>query len=115
MAPARPESRAPQPLMRIAGQRPQTHPAHPRPQGTHTHSYTFYPYITSGCAASENDVDFDSESTSNAGSVKFTSPSGNFIQTDASSELSTNAAWARNPISGWSSDNDSIDYGIWTT
>jgi len=88
---------------------------HPSATGTNTHSYTLYPYLTSGCSASENDFDFDSENGGavGVGSLKFTSRGGAFTQTVASASLGANNTWARNPITGWTSDQLSADYGIW--
>src|SRR5262249_52407432 len=75
-----------------------------------------YPYLTSGCSASENDFDYDSDSggTVGVGSLKFTSRGGSFTQTIASASLSTNNSWVRNSFSGWTSDQISGDYRIWT-
>lgn len=85
---------------------------HPPTTGTNTHNYTVYPYLTSGCTASENDFDFDSDSGT-VGSLKFTSRGGGFTQTVASAALSANNTWARNTINTWTSDQLSGDYGIW--
>ncbi|HEX3527161.1 MAG TPA: C25 family cysteine peptidase [Thermoanaerobaculia bacterium] len=89
---------------------------HPPATGTNTHNYTVYPYLTSGCTASENDFDYDSDSggTVGVGSLKFTSRGGGFTQTIASAALSANNTWARTTLTTWTSDQLSSDYGIWT-
>jgi hypothetical protein len=80
--------------------------------GTSTRGYTFYPYITSGCACAHNDFDFDSNS-GNVGSMVYTSRSAAFSTTFASAALSSNDVWVRDNITGWTSDTLSQDYGIW--
>ncbi|HEX2641539.1 MAG TPA: hypothetical protein VHU81_01000, partial [Thermoanaerobaculia bacterium] len=89
------------------------HGVNPPASGTRTRSYTFHPYITSGCSASENDFDYDSNSGT-VGSMSLTSRSGSFTQNIASSSLSTNDVWNRDTFTGWTSDTDSAGYGIWT-
>lgn len=83
-------------------------------------SYTFYPYVTSGCSMTENDFDFDSDTTTGTPqSMTFTSRLG-FSQTIANNALSVGTAWAANrvPTAGttWTTASDSaaLDYGIWT-
>ena len=85
----------------------------PPASGTTDRSYTYYPYVTSGCTASENDFDYDSDA-GNTGAIAFTSRSGAFSQSLASTALSTNNTWIRNTLSGWTSDTNSQDDGIWT-
>jgi hypothetical protein len=85
---------------------------HPPASGTTSSNYKVYPYITSGCTASENDFDYDSNSGT-VGSHKFTSRSG-ATQTIPSTSLSQNNVWARNTINSWTSDQVAGDYGIWT-
>ena len=86
---------------------------HPPATGTNTHNYTVYPYVTSGCTASENDFDFDSDSGT-VGSLTFTSRGGATPQTIPSASLSANNTWARNTLTSWTSDQLSGGYGIWT-
>ncbi|HYU33540.1 MAG TPA: C25 family cysteine peptidase [Thermoanaerobaculia bacterium] len=86
--------------------------ANPPASGTNTSSYTVYPYITSGCTAGKNDFDFDSNSGT-TGSLALTSRTGSFTQSYASSSMSGNNAWQRDPFSGWTSDTAADDYGIW--
>jgi hypothetical protein len=85
----------------------------PPGSGSSSRSYTFHPYITSGCSAAENDFDYDSDSGT-VGSVALTSRSGSFTQTVSSSSLSQDDSWNRDTFSGWTSDTDSAGYGIWT-
>ncbi|MCU1244889.1 MAG: hypothetical protein JWN02_799 [Acidobacteria bacterium] len=80
--------------------------------GTSSRAYTFYPYVTSGCACAHNDFDFDSNS-GNVGSMLYTSRSGAFSTTFATAALSTNDVWVRDNITGWTSDSLSQDYGLW--
>jgi len=87
--------------------------ANPPASGTTSRSYTVYPFVVSGCTCSENDFDFDSTSGT-IGSMTFNSRTGAFSQTFNSAALSSNDAWKRNTISGWTSDSSSTDYGIWT-
>ena len=82
-----------------------------------TKTYTFYPYITSGCSFTENDFDFDLDNgtaNQNVGSMAFTSRTGSFTKNFAATSLSQNDVWATNTVSGYTSASDSIDYGIWT-
>lgn len=81
--------------------------------GTLSRSYTFYPYVTSGCSCGHNDFDFDSNSGT-VGSMLYTSRSGAFTKSIASASLSGNDTWARNGISGWTADASSQDYGVWS-
>ncbi|HKI04869.1 MAG TPA: C25 family cysteine peptidase [Thermoanaerobaculia bacterium] len=85
----------------------------PSANGANTRSYALYPYITSGCSAAKNDFDFDNNS-GNVGSMSFTSRNGTFTQTYASASLSPNNMWRRDTFSGWTSDTQSVGYGIWT-
>ena len=88
-----------------------------------TKSYNLYPYITSGCSFNVNDFDFDLDNTGsdpvqNIGSINLTSPSTApqtlFTKNLAFTALSINDAWNTNSITGWNTDNDATDYGIWT-
>jgi hypothetical protein len=85
----------------------------PPAAGTVTRSYDFFPYVTAGCSAGENDFDYDSN-RGNTGSMSFASRSGSFTRNLASTSLSADDAWVRNSFSGWTTDVDSIDYGIWS-
>src|SRR5207253_238286 len=87
--------------------------ANPPNAGTNTRSYSFYPYITSGCTCSHNDYDFDSNSGT-VGSMVYTSRLATFTQTIASASLSANDVWNRDTITGYTSDSLSSDYGIWS-
>lgn len=83
-----------------------------------TKTYTFYPYITSGCSFNENDFDYDKNNGppngQNVGSIGFTSRTGSFTSNLAAASLSVNDTWQTNNISGYTSASDSVDYGIWT-
>ncbi len=84
------------------------------PTGFLSRAYTVYPYVTSGCNMSENDFDYDSDSGT-VGSVVLHSRTSAFTQTVPSTDLSMNNEWVRNAVSGWTSDVDSLDYGVWPT
>lgn len=85
----------------------------PPSSGSGTKTYQIYPYITSGCSASENDFDYDSNSGT-VGSIGLSSRTGAFTFNVASAALSVNNTWTRNTFSGWTSDQSSTDDGIWT-
>lgn len=87
--------------------------ANPPATGTSTRSYTLYPWITAGCACTQNDYDIDSNSGT-TGSMTYTSRGGTFTQTIASAALSANDVWNRDNVTGFTSDSSSADYGIWT-
>src|SRR5213082_2435129 len=85
----------------------------PPASGTAARSYSIYPYISSGCSCSKNDFDYDSDS-GDVGSISLTSRTGDFTQTFASTSLSANDVWRRDTVSGWITDDSSLDYGIWS-
>jgi hypothetical protein len=89
----------------------------PPATGASSHSYSLYPYVTSGCTALESDFDYDSDAGTAAGtsvgSLVFSSRTGAFTQTIASASLSVNNVWTRNTINRWTSDQKSTEYGIW--
>lgn len=85
----------------------------PPAAGTTSRNYTIHPYITAGCTAYENDFDYDSN-RGTVGSMSFTSRSGSFNQAVANASLSQDDEWTRSAITGWTSDLNAIDYGIWT-
>ena len=87
--------------------------ANPPSSGTDSRDYTLHPWVTSGCTASKNDFDFDSNSGT-VGSMSFSSRSGAFTQNYASGSLSPNNTWNRETFSGWTSDTVAGDYGIWS-
>lgn len=86
----------------------------PPGSGTLSNSYTLYPYFTSGCTIGENDFDYDSNSGT-VGSIQVTSRTAAFTTTVASASLSANDTWARNSFSGWTSDTNSGEFGIWSS
>jgi peptidase C25-like protein len=85
----------------------------PPTSGTNSRSYDYFPYLTSGCEASKNDFDYDSNS-GDTGSLSFASRDGTFTQSYSSSSLSANDAWRRDTFTGWTSDSDALEYGIWS-
>ncbi|HYN22530.1 MAG TPA: hypothetical protein VE078_16340, partial [Thermoanaerobaculia bacterium] len=84
----------------------------PPASGTTTRSYELYPYVTSGCTASTNDFDYDSN-RGDTGSMAFHSRTGTYNQSLASTDLSTDNVWDRTTITTWTSDTDALEYGIW--
>jgi hypothetical protein len=89
----------------------------PPTTGEGTKTYSFYPYITSGCSFSENDFDYDlnnGTSGPGVGTIKFTSRSGSFTKTIAATSLSVNNVWNSNAVTGFTSTSDATDYGIWS-
>ncbi|HEV7922338.1 MAG TPA: C25 family cysteine peptidase, partial [Thermoanaerobaculia bacterium] len=81
--------------------------------GTTTRTYQFYPWVSSGCSCLENDFDYDSNE-GNTGSMTFTARAGGtFTQSIASTGLSGENAWNRDTITGFTTDQASINYGIW--
>ena len=84
----------------------------PPDSGTVSRAYTLYPYVTSGCTASTNDFDYDSNS-GNVGSIVYSSRTNAFTQTFASAALSGDNAWNRDTINRWTSDQLATEYGIW--
>ncbi|MEQ1765095.1 MAG: carboxypeptidase-like regulatory domain-containing protein [Pyrinomonadaceae bacterium] len=81
--------------------------------GTSSRSYTLFPYITSGCSCSKNDFDYDGNSGT-VGSMSYSSRTSTFSQSFASASLSSDNAWSRGNITGWTSDQTSAEYGIWS-
>ncbi|HSK80198.1 MAG TPA: hypothetical protein VLQ45_27335, partial [Thermoanaerobaculia bacterium] len=76
-----------------------------------TREYTHHPYLTSGCVADTNDFDWDSNSGS-TGSVVYTSRTGAYTRTV--NPLSQDNAWRNTVMTGWASDPEATDYGIWS-
>jgi hypothetical protein len=84
-------------------------------------TYTLFPYVTSGCSFQEADFDFDFNNDGTytgprpqaVGSIDFTSRTGAFTKNLANSALSINDAWITNSVTGYTSDSDSVDYGLW--
>lgn len=81
--------------------------------GTTSRSYTFHPYVSAGCTASENDFDYDSNQGT-VGSISLASRTGGYSQSFSSSSLSTNESWRRNTFAGWTDDENADEYGIWS-
>jgi len=79
-----------------------------------TSTYTNYPYVTSGCSASKNDFDWDSDS-GNTGSLSLTDRTGAFSQNYASAAMSQDGLpWQRDTFTGWTTDTNALGYGLWT-
>src|ERR1700680_2178111 len=83
-----------------------------------TKNYNFYPYVTSGCNLQENDFDYDLNNGSTTvgsgvGTLDFTSRSGAFTHNLAATALSQNDVWNTNTVTGYTTDSDATDYGIW--
>ena len=88
---------------------------------------TLYPFITSGCSAMSNDFDWDAafSGDTGCGSISFSSRTGSFTQNnpDVSESysgygtgwLTTQIPVSSAPLSGWTTDVWSADYGIWTS
>lgn len=85
----------------------------PPAAGGATRTYTLHPWVTSGCTCSQNDFDVDTNN-GNTGSVSFDSRTGAFTQSFTSATLSVDDSWNRDNVTGWTSDDLSTDYGIWT-
>lgn len=87
--------------------------ANPPASGTVDREYDFFPYVTSGCSAAENDFDYDSN-RGDTGAMTFASRTGAFTDSLASTDLSVDDDWERSSFTGWTSDVDSVDYGVWS-
>lgn len=86
----------------------------PPSSGSTSRSYTLYPYLTSGCTASINDHDYDSNRGA-VGSISMTRRGGGFTQNFAAATLSADNVWNRDTVTGWTTDTLSTGYGIWTS
>ena len=83
--------------------------------------YDLYPLITSGCDFDVNDFDWDADLMSNTdpdpdldppfGSLTVTSPDTTF---SSGSTLSANDTWEGTTATGFTSDEEVDQYGIWT-
>jgi hypothetical protein len=76
-----------------------------------TQNTTLYPYITSGCTADSNDWDGDNRGQTLC-TILISSRTGNF---SSSFNGSGSTVWLNNPLSGFTTDILSSDYGIWTS
>lgn len=97
-----------------------------------TRNYDLYPWVTAGCTFRESDFDFDVGNGTGGGPAgaefgrielvrpnsttlnppTFPSPSV-FHQALASSDLSADNSWNTDVINTWTTDSDSVHYGIW--
>jgi Peptidase family C25 len=89
----------------------------PPTSGTTTGTYTYYPYIVSGCTCTQANFDWDASNNSgNQGQLDFASRTGSFSRTFLDAVLSGNDEWATladGNIPRWTSDSNSTEYGIW--
>jgi hypothetical protein len=92
----------------------------PDGSGGNTRTTVFYPWVVSGCTCQHNDFDRDSDG-GNVGSIQYVSRLGSsvFQQTFASGVLSPDDEWRPNAtnnlqITGYTTNDYSINYGIWT-
>ncbi|MGD2085472.1 MAG: C25 family cysteine peptidase [Candidatus Aminicenantes bacterium] len=76
-----------------------------------TQNTTLYPYITSGCTVDSNDWDGDNRGLTLC-TISITSRTGNF---SSSFNGSGGTAWLNNPLSGFTTDILSSDYGVWSS
>jgi len=76
--------------------------------GGGTVTYDLFPWVTCGCEADSNDFDADAASTGTA--ITVTSRSGVASWTPPASGAT---AWANNPLSGFATDSDALEYGVW--
>ena len=73
---------------------------------------TQHPYITSGCDFTHNDFDVDDSLTTDGGSTSLSSRTGAFSANVGL--LSGDNTWLASAITGWTTDQKAIDYGIWS-
>jgi len=86
----------------------------PPASGTTSRAYDVFPYVTAGCTVYENDFDYD-QNRGDTGSMSFVSRAGTVTPASlASTSLSSDNVWIRNALTGWTSDVNSIGYGIWS-
>lgn len=81
--------------------------------GAGTRGYDLFPYVTAGCSSAKNDFDYDSNNGT-VGEMSFASRTGAFTQNYTSAALSANDVWRRDSFTGWTSDTDVTDYGVWS-
>ncbi|HEX5718390.1 MAG TPA: C25 family cysteine peptidase [Thermoanaerobaculia bacterium] len=81
--------------------------------GTSTRAYDVFPYVTAGCTVYENDFDYD-RNRGNTGSMSFFRRTGALVDSLVFTDLSTDDIWVRNGLTGFTTDQTSVDYGIWS-
>ncbi len=83
--------------------------------GAATRTYDVFPYVTAGCTAAKNDFDYDSNNGA-VGQMSFSSRTGAYTTQvfNSNLELSGNNVWLRDTFTGWTSDTNSTDNGIWS-
>jgi hypothetical protein len=72
-------------------------------------TWTTYPFITSGCNCRYNNFDYDSR-----GTWSLASRTGDFTANSVSGDISVDDTWDQQSLTGWTSDTQASDYGIWT-
>ncbi|MEM9557746.1 MAG: C25 family cysteine peptidase [Acidobacteriota bacterium] len=84
-------------------------------------SYSWYPWIHTGCELTTHDFDWDSDQPNPPapntnvqpfGEISLTSRDGTFTHTNAS--MSANDAWRDETVTGFASSDTALDYGLWT-
>lgn len=78
--------------------------------GTVSRVYQLHPWVNRGCSCLHNDFDYDSNE-GNTGTITFAR--GTWSQTLNSAALSTDNSWNRDTVTGFTTDQASINYGTW--
>jgi len=97
-----------------------------------TRNYDLYPWVTAGCTFRESDFDFDTDngtgggpSGAEYGRIELVRPNSTTLnpptfpspsvlhQALASSTLSGDDDWNTDVVTTWTTDSDSVHYGIW--
>lgn len=76
--------------------------------GAGTVTYELYPWVTCGCEADSNDFDADAASTGSTQTISTRSGA-----TSWSVGTSGATSWLNSTLSGFTSDSDAVDYGLW--
>ncbi len=76
--------------------------------GGGTVTYDLFPWVVCGCEADSNDFDADASATGTT--MTISTRSGATTWSPTASGATT---WANNTLGGFTTDSDSIDYGIW--
>ncbi|HTZ17831.1 MAG TPA: C25 family cysteine peptidase [Dissulfurispiraceae bacterium] len=86
---------------------------HPNSTNKAGQTYTFYPFVTSGCYLTSNNFDFDygNGTAENTQSVSVVSRTGSSTY---SPSLSPDDTWTGTQMNNWTSVFSAVDYGIWS-
>ncbi|HXO19503.1 MAG TPA: C25 family cysteine peptidase, partial [Thermoanaerobaculia bacterium] len=77
-------------------------------------AYVNYPYVTASCTAKSNNFDWDHSGATQGGDLlRFTSRTGAFVRSDTGAQLSESDVWVTDSFGGWTTDTNSVEYGIW--